>query len=174
MDISGLYDSLKSVKHSVENKIGKSISTESFREALDYCSEKALRNNKNTDIKKDEILDNDLLQVATKKMKKNDVDNTTISMVNNYFYDMKIVMEKMYNYLNKNGYMFIVVGNSFYGGVPIITDEILISEAVKIGFTQVDMIVSRKLSTSSQQMKIISDENRIYLRESIIVLRKDK
>ena len=107
-------------------------------------------------------------------MKKNDVNNTTISMVNNYFYDMKIVMEKMYNYLNKNGYMFIVVGNSFYGGVPIITDEILISEAVKIGFTQVDMIVSRKLSTSSQQMKIISDENRVYLRESIIVLRKDK
>ena len=134
----------------------------------------ALRSNKNTDIKKEEILDNDLLQVATKKMKKNDVDNTTISMVNNYFYDMKIVMEKMYNYLNKNGYMFIVVGNSFYGGVPIITDEILISEAVKIGFSQVDMIVSRKLSTSSQQMKIISDENRIYLRESIIVLRKDK
>ena len=134
----------------------------------------ALRSNKNTDIKKDEILDNDLLRVATKKMKKNDVDNTTISMVNNYFYDMKIVMEKMYNYLAKNGYMFIVVGNSFYGGVPIITDEILISEAVKIGFTQVDMIVSRKLSTSSQQMKIISDENRVYLRESIIVLRKDK
>ena len=47
MDISGLYDSLKSVKHSVENKIGKSISTESFREALDYCSQTALRNNKN-------------------------------------------------------------------------------------------------------------------------------
>ena len=47
MDISGLYDSLKSVKHSVENNIGKSISTESFREALDYGSQKALRNNKN-------------------------------------------------------------------------------------------------------------------------------
>ena len=69
--------------------------------------------------------------------------------------------------------MFIVVGNSFYGGVPIITDEILIEEAKKLGFKCVDMIISRKLSTSSQQMKIIKDEDKGYLRESIIVLRKD-
>ncbi|HHX70358.1 MAG TPA: site-specific DNA-methyltransferase, partial [Gallicola sp.] len=134
----------------------------------------ALRSNKNANIKKEDIIDNEILKNATTQMEKNDVDNATIAMVNNYFYDMKMVMEKMYNFLNKKGYMFIVVGNSFYGGIPIITDEILIEEAKKIGFTSIDMIVSRKLSTSSQQMKIISDENRIYLRESIIVLRKDK
>lgn len=134
----------------------------------------ALRSNKNANIKKDDIIDNEMLKEATNLMEKNNVDTATISMVNNYFYDMKIVMEKMFNFLNKKGYMFIVVGNSFYGGIPIITDEILIEEAQKVGFTPVDMIISRKLSTSSQQMKIISDENRIYLRESIIVLRKDK
>ena len=134
----------------------------------------ALRSNKNSDINKNEVIkDNELLTLATKLMHKNSVDSTTINMVNNYFYDMKIVMEKMYHFLNKKGYMFIVVGNSFYGGVPIITDEILIEEAKKLGFKCVDMIISRKLSTSSQQMKIIKDEDKGYLRESIIVLRKD-
>ena len=69
--------------------------------------------------------------------------------------------------------MFIVVGNSFYGGLPIITDEILIEEARKIGFKFEELIISRRLSTSSQQMKIIKNEDKTYLRESIIVLRKE-
>ena len=78
----------------------------------------------------------------------------------------------MYNILNEDGYMFIVVGNSFYGSHPVITDEILIEEAKKQGFTFIEMIISRKLSTSSQQMKNINEEDKEYLRESIIVLKK--
>jgi site-specific DNA-methyltransferase (adenine-specific) len=133
----------------------------------------ALRSNKNTQLNKDEFINNENLEKAISKMKQNNVDNTTLSMINNYFYDMKIVLEKMYKSLNKKAYMFIVVGNSFYGGIPVITDEIIAEEAKKIGFSLVDMIISRKLSTSSQQMKIIRDEDKIYLRESIVVLRKD-
>lgn len=70
--------------------------------------------------------------------------------------------------------MFIVVGNSFYGGIPLITDEILIEEAKKEGFSFIEMIRSRKLSTSSQQMRKMKDYDKEYLRESIIVLRKEK
>lgn len=134
----------------------------------------ALRSNKNSNIKKEDTIDNDLLKHATSRMRKRSVNSTTISMVNNYFYDMKIVLEKMHKILNKNGYMFIVVGNSFYGGVPVATDDIIASEAQKIGFAVIDKIISRRLSTSSQQMKIISNEDKVYLRETIIVLRKDK
>lgn len=133
----------------------------------------ALRSNKNANIKKDEFISNDLLEKSITMMNEKNVDNVTISMVNNYFYDMKIVLEKMFNILNTKGYFFIVVGNSFYGGIPVATDDILIEEAKKIGFSVIDQIISRKLSTSSQQMRIIKDEDKIYLRESIIVLRKD-
>lgn len=132
----------------------------------------ALRSNKNADIKKEEVIDNDILKIACKNMKKNNVNSSTISMVNNYFYDMNKVLNNMFKILNKNGYMFIVVGNSFYGGVPIKTDEIISSLAQKIGFEVVEMIIARKLSTSSQQMKLITEEDKFYLRESIIVLRK--
>lgn len=133
----------------------------------------ALRSNKNTDIKKEDIINNKILNNSINQMKKNKVDEKTISMVNNYFFDMQKVVKKSYSALNKGGYMFIVVGNSFYGGVPIPTDEILATEAEKIGFKNIETIISRRLSTSSQQMKIITKENRVFLRESIIVLRKD-
>lgn len=100
------------------------------------------------------------------------VEKWIITMINNYFYDMKTVISKMFKSLKSWWYMFIVVWNSFYWGIPIKTDEILIEEAKKIWFKYKELIFSRKLSTSSQQMKYISDEDRQYLRETIIVLSK--
>lgn len=132
----------------------------------------ALRSNKNASLNVNDTIDNELLKSVVDKMKLNGVNNSTITMINNYFYDMKCVIKNMYNILNEDGYMFIVVGNSFYGSHPVITDEILIEEAKKQGFTFIEMIISRKLSTSSQQMKNINEEDKEYLRESIIVLKK--
>lgn len=134
----------------------------------------ALRSNKNAEIVKNEIIDNSILNITSKRLKETNVNSSTISMVNNYFYDMKIVLQKMYDLLHKECYMFIIVGNSFYGGIPVATDEILIEEAKKMGFDFIDLIVSRRLSTSPQQMKYISKDDRAYLRESIIVLRKEQ
>ena len=132
----------------------------------------ALRSNKNANLKVSDVIDNKLLNISNKKMFEKWVQKGTVVMVNNYFYDMKIVLWKMFNVLKKWWYMFIVVWNSFYWWVPIKTDEILIEEAKKLGFNFEELILSRKLSTSSQQMKIIKDEDKQYLRESIIVLRK--
>ncbi len=132
----------------------------------------ALRSNKNANIEKKDVIENKKLDLISKELTLIEVDSSTINMINNYFYDMKIVLEKMYNLLVNNGFLFIVVGNSFYGGVPIITDEILIEEAEKVGFKFIELNISRKLLTSSQQMKIIKKEDRQYLRESIIVLKK--
>ncbi len=71
-------------------------------------------------------------------------------------------------------FCFIVVGNSCYKGVPIQTDEILAQEAQKLGFKCKEIIIARKLKTSSQQMKIIDSKTKFYLRESIIVLQKER
>lgn len=133
---------------------------------------KALRNNKNSKIDGKDIIKNKILNNTTEILNDKKVSTSTIAMVNNYFYDMKKVIENTYECLKNNCYLFIVVGNSFYSNVPIITDEILIEEAEKIGFKVEELIITRKLSTSSQQMKTIAEEDRIYLRESILVLKK--
>ena len=134
----------------------------------------ALRSNKNALLKKEEKIKNQFLEKTLEKMEQSNVAESTRVMIQNYFYDMKKVMKNCYQYLKDSSYMFIVVGNSFYGGIPLITDEILIEEAKKEGFSFIEMIRSRKLSTSSQQMRKMKDYDKEYLRESIIVLRKEK
>lgn len=94
-------------------------------------------------------------------------------MLKNYFYDMKLVLQNCFKILKNKGFCFIVVGNSSYKGVPIKTDEILIDEAKKLNFTFKELIIVRKLNTSSQQMRILDDKQKLSLRESIIVLQKD-
>ena len=68
--------------------------------------------------------------------------------------------------------MLIVVGNSCYKGVPIQTDEILAQEAQKLGFECKEIIIARKLKTSSQQMKVIILKLNFTCEKSIIVLQK--
>ena len=132
----------------------------------------ALRSNRNTDISAEDIIDNNILVDTIKKLEKRNTDQKTINMINNYFFDMRNVLKCLYKSLKKDSYAFIVVGNSFYSGVPVITDFILAEEASKMGFKNEDIILARKLRTSPQQMKIITDSDRKYLRESIIVLKR--
>ncbi|MGI6330018.1 MAG: DNA-methyltransferase [Bacilli bacterium] len=133
---------------------------------------RALRNNKNSKIDEKDIIKNKTLKSITEALKEKGVNLSTITMVNNYFFDMKKVMENIFQCLKNNSYLFIIVGNSFYSNVPIKTDEILIEEAEKIGFKFEELIITRKLSTSSQQMKTIKEEDKIYMRESVLVLKK--
>ena len=93
-------------------------------------------------------------------------------MILNYFYDMNKVILNIYKNLKNKAYLFIVVGNSFYNNTPLPTDEIIASEAAKIGFEIKTIIVARRLSTSPQQMKKITQKDKMFLRESIIVLYK--
>lgn len=132
----------------------------------------ALRSNYNADLRIEDKVNNRLLNKTIDALIEKEADNRTIVMLNNYFYDMKLTLENIYNSLKVGGYAFIVVGNSFYKGVPVPTDFIIEEIANKIGFESIEIIVARKLSTSPQQMKIINDKDRPYLRESIIVLRR--
>lgn len=132
----------------------------------------ALRSNLNTQISPKDMLNNVLLSETIEHLRSKNTDNRTINMINNYFFDMKKTMKNIYPKLKEGSYFFIVVGNSFYNGVPVATDIILGDIAKNIGFKLEDIIIARKLNTSPQQMKIISPKDKMYLRESIIVLRK--
>lgn len=132
----------------------------------------ALRNNKNARLDSKDYIDNALLHNTLKILQDKSLESSVSIMLQNYFYDMQKVMQNCLNILKNGGYCFIVVGNSSYKGIPIRTDEILAQEAQKLGFVCEEILIARKLNTSSQQMKIIESKERFYLRESIIVLRK--
>ena len=134
----------------------------------------ALRNNKNANLNTNDFIKNELLQKALEKLQDKNLEKSTITMLKNYFYDMKIILQKCFELLKNDGFCFIVVANSCYKGVPIKTDEILAREAEKIGFKLKELIIARKINTSAQQMKTLDNLTKFYLRESIIVLQKDK
>lgn len=133
----------------------------------------ALRNNKNANLLKQDRIDNVLLNTTLEILRDKDLETSIQVMLSNYFFDMKQVLKGCFDVLNESGFCFIVVGNSCYKGVPIRTDEILAQEAQKIGFKCEEIMVARKLNTSSQQMKILNSISKFYLRESIIVLKKE-
>lgn len=132
----------------------------------------ALRNNKNANLQFNEKIENNLLRATLIKLEKRGLEKSTQTMLNNYLFDMQKVLQNCFDILKNNGFCFIVVGNSCYKAIPIRTDEILAQEAQKIGFKCVEIIIARKLKTSSQQMKILNSQSKFYLRESIIVLQK--
>ncbi len=134
----------------------------------------ALRNNKNANLQKQDVIHNVLLDETLTILKDKNLESSTLIMLANYFFDMQKVLKNCFDILKNNGFCFIVVGNSCYKGVPIKTDEILAQEAQKIGFKCKEIIIARKLKTSSQQMKILDSKSKFYLRESIIVLQKEK
>lgn len=134
----------------------------------------ALRNNKNANLQKKDTIKNILLDKTLRILKDKDLESSTLTMLTNYFFDMQKVLKNCFDVLKDNGFCFIVVGNSCYKGVPIKTDEILVQEAQKLGFKCKEIIIARKLKTSSQQMKILDCKTKFYLRESIIVLQKEK
>ncbi len=132
----------------------------------------ALRNNKNAALKQQDKIENISLNHTLEILKNKGIESSTLTMLNNYFFDMQKVLKNCFEVLKDGGFCFIVVGNSCYKGVPIQTDEILAQETQKLGFKCKEIIIARKLKTSSQQMKIIDSKAKFYLRESIIVLQK--
>ena len=133
----------------------------------------ALRNNKNSNLNANECIKNEILQKTLQNLQSKGLEQSTITMLKNYFYDMKIVLQKCFELLKNGGFCFIVVANSCYKGVPVKSDEILASEAEKIGFALKEIIIARKINTSSQQMKTLDNLSKFSLRESIIVLQKE-
>ncbi|WP_168187222.1 DNA methyltransferase [Salinibacterium sp. UTAS2018] len=90
-----------------------------------------------------------------------------------YFLDMRELLAGVYRTLSDGGECHIVIGNSAYGGVVIPTDVLLAKIAVELGFGVDRVAVARHLTTSSQQRRAMEPLVG-YLRESIVVLKKER
>ena len=121
----------------------------------------------NIELKSNELLDKILLELDSKKL----WDKRIPNMIRLYFNDMFNLLDLCYESLEENGFCSIIVGNSAYGGIIIPTDLLLANYAKQKGF-EVDKIeVDRYIITSSQQYEI-TKENKKFLRESVICLKK--
>jgi hypothetical protein len=94
-------------------------------------------------------------------------------VVRGYFADMQRIMTSIANAIREDGRCIIVIGNSAYGGVLVPSDLLLAQIAASIGLEVEKIVVTRHLTTSSQQKKIL-EPIKEYLRESVIYLRKPK
>ncbi len=89
-----------------------------------------------------------------------------------YFIDMRELLRGVFESLEPGGECHIVVGNSAYAGVIIPTDVLLAKISEDLGFSTERVIVARHLTTSSQQRRALRDKLG-FLRESIVVLKKE-
>lgn len=92
-------------------------------------------------------------------------------MLVGYFNDMGKVLYELSKNLNQGATVGFVVGNSVYGGVPIATDILLAEIAMKLGYKLEGIESYRTLTPSSQQLRIIREQDKKFLRESLVILK---
>lgn len=100
-------------------------------------------------------------------------DSRITKAIRGYFVDMFLVMRNLFRVLKGNARCVMVVGNSAYGGILIPTDSLLAAIGRTLGFVVENVGVARHLTTSSQQ-KVVLEDRKTFLRESVVVLRKPK
>lgn len=93
-------------------------------------------------------------------------------MLSGYFADMGKLLNNIKPRLRKNAKLGFVVGNSFYGGIPVPTDLLLADLGEQAGYTVDEVRVYRGVIPSSQQYKKLG-KNRKYMRESLVVFSND-
>lgn len=94
------------------------------------------------------------------------------SMIRGYTSDLYTVLRNVVDILKDEARLFIVEGNSCYGGIPIPFDLILADAAAELDLNVKKIITARYLITSSQQRPLKKNERKI-LRESIITMSAD-
>lgn len=98
-------------------------------------------------------------------------DRKIPQMLVGYFNDIGKVLFELSKNLNKGATVGFVVGNSVYAGVPIATDILLAEIGVKLGYELIGIESYRTLTSSSQQQKIIREQDKKFLRESLVILK---
>lgn len=148
----------------------------SYNELKKY-RKSAITSNLNANLKKDIDLNkictkSKLLSLTLDKLNSVNLWNKNIpNMLAIYFHEMGEFLNNLYKKMKNGGNVGVVIGNSAYGGFPILSDLILSELAEKSGFNVKQVIVTRNNETASQQYKKIT--NLIsYIRESIIVIQK--
>ena len=93
------------------------------------------------------------------------------NMLSGYFSDLGKCLFNISQNLNHGATVGFVVGNSVYGGIPIATDILLAEMAEKLGYTCSEIRVYRKVVASSQQMVLLTDDEKHFVRESLVILK---
>lgn len=157
--------------HKTELWLGEFISS---KEELRSLKKLGLRSNSGSTVAKKINHNNESVNhltnlISTKKLWSNKI----MQVISGYFDDMESLLIEIYKKTIKNGRVAIVVGNSAYGGVIVPTDLLIAEIGEKIGFSVEEILVTRHLTTSSQQrnkLEPVID----YLRESIVILKKEE
>ncbi|OIJ09416.1 modification methylase [Anaerobacillus arseniciselenatis] len=141
---------------------------------LKVLRKSSLRSHLNANLKEDNenLYTIPLLEEVLNKVGEKELwDKKIPIMLRLYFHDMFRIIEKCYFALEKGGFCNIVVSNSSYGGVVVPTDLLFTIFAEKVGFEINRIEVARYIITSSQQYNI-TKEQKNFLRESVICLKK--
>lgn len=93
------------------------------------------------------------------------------SMLSGYFADLGNLLDNLRGRVRSGGRLGFVVGNSFYGGVAVATDLLLADLGRQSGYEVDEVRVYRGVIPSSQQYQKLGN-NRKYMRESMVVLRR--
>jgi DNA modification methylase len=93
-------------------------------------------------------------------------------VIRGYFSDTARLFSLLRTKMRKGGKIAVVVGNSAYSGVVIPTDLLVAHIAKQEGFDTERIWICRRLTTSSQQQKILRPLHE-YLRESMLIFRRN-
>lgn len=156
--------------HKVELWLGEFVES---KEEMRQLRTTGFRSNTNSIKGKDIVYRNNELENLIGLFDKDKLWSKRIpDVVRGYFDDMNTLLSKLYQQTSEGGYVGIVVGNSAYTGVIIPTDSLIAKIAQSIGFSVEYIAITRHLTTSSQQKEKLLPLKQ-YLRESIVLLRKE-
>lgn len=156
--------------HKTELWLGDFIQTQ---EELRILKKTGLRSNASATVSKSISNGNESVErIITQLKQKKLWSNKILDVVAGYFDDMESLLRNILNITTENGRVVIVVGNSAYAGIMVPTDLLLAEIGEKLGYVVDEIIVTRHLTTSSQQRQSLESVMG-FMRESIIVLRKE-
>lgn len=92
-------------------------------------------------------------------------------MLSGYFADLGNLLSNLRPRMRQGARLGFVVGNSFYGGIAVATDLLIAELGRKNGYEVEEVRVYRGVIPSSQQFRRLGN-NRKYMRESMVVLRR--
>jgi hypothetical protein len=145
---------------------------EGYRD-FDKYREGAVRSHVNSKFSHEFKHENEFVNTTTDLIGTYNIWNENIpDMIRGYFDDMTQIMKTIFSSMEKDAKCKIVVANSGYKGILVPTDLILAEIGEEIGFEVEEIIHTRDIRASSQQMKELHEGYDDLMRESILVLKK--
>lgn len=145
---------------------------EGYRD-FDQYREGAVRSHVNSKFDHSTEYNFEFVDIATELISTYNIWNDDIPpMLRGYFDDMAKTLKFLFKVMDEDAECKIVVANSGYKGVLIPTDLILSEIGESIGFEVDEIVYTREIRASSQQMEELHEDYDELMRESIVKLKK--